>query len=114
MPTLYTRKFDLKESLSEQEVIDYWRFSMEELVPAILAVKGVRSMKIWSGSGALRADLISQAELDDAGVYERLLLDSRTRQSNAKAYHSIDMRTATQSFRREITPELVRALSGQK
>ena len=112
MPTLYTRKLDLKESLTEQEVIDYWRVSMKELVPAVLAVKGVRSIKVWSGSGALRADLIAQIELDDAGVYERLLLE--TRQANAKAYLGIDMRTSTQSFRREITPELVRALSGQK
>lgn len=114
MPTLYTRRFDLKESLTEQEVIDFWRFSVEELMPSALAVKGVRSMKVYSGAGALRADIIVQLEMDDAGVYERYLLDPVARKANAKGYSSIDMRTSTQSFRREITPELVRALSGQK
>ena len=114
MPTLYTRKFDLKESLTEKEVVDYWKFAMDELVPAVLAVKGVRSIRLWSGAGGLRADLISQVEMDHAGVYEQAIMDLRSGQANAKAYYSIDMRTSTQSFRREITPELVRALSGQK
>lgn len=114
MATLYTRRFDLKESLTEKEVIDYWRFTIDELIPAALAVKGVRSVKLWSGAGALRADIVGHIELDDAGVYERFLLDAAARRANAKAYLSLDMRTSTQTFRREITPELVRALSGQK
>ena len=34
MPTLYTRTFNLKDSLSDAEVLDQWRFLMEEVVPA--------------------------------------------------------------------------------
>ena len=33
MPTLYKRTFNLKDSLSDTEVLDDWRF-MEEVLPA--------------------------------------------------------------------------------
>ena len=50
------------------------------------------------------------AEFEDAGVYERLLVDPRTRKLNARAYAATDMTTSTQTWLREITPELVQAM----
>jgi len=50
-------------------------------------------------------------EMDDAGVYERILADPQVRPFIARAYAGLDMKTTTQVFRREMTPELIRALS---
>ena len=111
MATLYTRTFNLKDSLSDAEVLEVWKFTMEELVPALLEVSGVRSVKFYSGAGALRADLIGLVEMDDAAGYERLLLDSQVRKHLGRLYGSWDLKTAGQSFRREVTAELIRALS---
>ncbi|MGH7797395.1 MAG: hypothetical protein ACREQ2_21265 [Candidatus Binatia bacterium] len=71
MPTLYTRTFHLKDSLSDAEVLDQWRFLMEEVVPAVQKVRGTRAAKVYSGAGALRADITLFWEMDDASVYER-------------------------------------------
>ena len=73
---------------------------------------GVRSVKVYSGAGGLRADIRYVFEMDDAGVYERLLADPPLRPLIAKTYAAWDMNTATQTFLREVTPELIRALSG--
>ena len=45
MATLYIRRFNLKTSLSESEVLDNWKFYAEEMWPAIREVEGVRSVK---------------------------------------------------------------------
>ena len=112
MSTLYTRTFDLKESLSDAEVSDFWRLCVDELVPACEKFDGTRSMKLFSGVGALRADLTVAWEMDDASVYERALHNPDLRALIGKFYAAIDMRRTDQRFQREITPELVHALSG--
>ena len=111
MPTLYVRRVNLKDSLSDAEVVAYWKFFQEAFIPAVMKVPGIRSVKLYSGAGGLRADIVGLIEMDDAGVYERLLADPQLRPLIAKAYAAWDMKTATQMFRREMTPELIRALS---
>ena len=49
--------------------------------------------------------------MDDAGVYERLLVDPQVRLLIAKVYAAWDMSTASQTFLWEVTPELIRVLS---
>jgi hypothetical protein len=112
MPTVYVRRVNLKETLSDAEVTAYWKFTLEDVVPALLNVPGIRSVKIYSGAGGLRADLRYVFEMDDAGAYERLLADPQLRPLIAKTYAAWDMRTASQMFVREVTPEFIRALSG--
>lgn len=111
MPTTYVRRVNLKESLSDTEVVAYWRFLMEEAVPVMKKVSGVRSIKLYSGAGGLRADIRAVIEMDDAGVYERLLVDPQVRPLIGKVYGPWNMTTASQLFLREVTPELIRALS---
>ena len=77
MPTAYVRRVSLKASLSDAEVAAYWKFTMEEVVPALQRVPGMRSVKVYSGAGGLRADIRYVFEMDDAGVYERLLADAQ-------------------------------------
>ena len=112
MTTLYTRTWDLKESMSDTEVNEFWRLCVDEMIPAVEKIDGTRSVKIYSGSGALRADLTIAWEMDDASVYEKALHNPELRAVIGKFYASIDMRTTDQRFQREITPELVHALSG--
>jgi hypothetical protein len=50
VPTAYVRRVSLKTSLSDAEVAAYWKFTMEEVVPAIQRVPGMRSVKVYSGS----------------------------------------------------------------
>jgi hypothetical protein len=76
-----------------------------------MKVSGIRSVKFYSGAGALRADLSVLAEMDDASAYERLLVDAEVRKRLGRLYGAWDLTTAGQSFRREVTPELIRALS---
>jgi hypothetical protein len=111
MPTLYVRQVNLKDALSDAEVVAYWKFVQEKFVPAAMKVPGTRSFKMYSGAGGLRADILVLVEMDDAGVYERWLADPVVRSMIAKVYSTWDMKTATQVFRREVTPELTRALS---
>jgi len=49
--------------------------------------------------------------MDHAGVYDNLLHDPSLHEHVAKLYAAIDFKTSTQLFVREVTPELVRALS---
>ncbi len=113
MTTLYTRTFDLKDSLSDAEVIEHWRFLTEEVIPAIQSYPGTRSAKAYSGAGALRADISFMWEMDDAGVYEKALLDADLRGMITKIYSEWDLKTAGQSFRREVTAELIQAIGGK-
>lgn len=114
MATLYTRTFNLKDSLTDAEVVEHWRFLMEELVPAVNKFRGTRSAKAYSGAGALRADITFQWEMDDAGVYEKALVDPNLRKMIAKVYSAWDLKAAGQSFRREVTAELLQALSSKQ
>ena len=111
MPTVYARRFDLKASLTDSEVAAFWKYAVDEFLPACLKANGVRTAKFYSGAGALRADLRVVLELDNAGVYENLLRDPSLHDHVAKLYAAIDFKTSTQLFVREVTPELVRALS---
>ena len=111
MPTLYVRRVSLKDALSDAEVAAYWKFTMEEVLPALQKVPGMCSVKMYSGAGGLRADIRYVFELDDAGVYERMLTTRDLQPLVAKTYAAWDMSTASQSFLREVTPELIRALS---
>jgi hypothetical protein len=111
MPTLYTRRFNLKDSLSDQEVVGHWQWLLGEFTQVVAKVSGVRSVKFYSRHGALRADLAIAAELDDAAVYERLLVDADVRKLLGRFYGAIDLKTSEQAFRREVTRELINALS---
>ena len=111
MGTLYVRSINIKDSLSDGQVLEEWKFWMDEILPAIERVDGVRSVKFYSGAGALRAQLRVAIDMDDAAVYERMLLDSNVRQLLGRAYSAWDLNTSTQTFLREVTPELIAALS---
>ena len=112
MATRYVRTVNLKDSLSDEEVVEYWRFFLNELIPAAEKVEGVQSARAFSGAGGLRAQITFELDMDDAAAYERILVDPTVGKLNARAYTALDMKSATQSFLREITPELVGALSG--
>ena len=111
MTTLYTRTLNFKDSLSDGEVLEQWQYIMDEVIPAIRNINGTQSVKIYSGAGALRADITLHWEMDDASVYERALLDPELRKHFGKVYGAWDMKTAGQSFRREVTADLIKALS---
>ena len=48
MSSTYVRRFNLKGSLSDKQVGDFWKLLLGELEPAIQKVKGVKSCKIYS------------------------------------------------------------------
>jgi len=50
-------------------------------------------------------------DMEDASVYERAVVDPVLRKLLGRFYGAIDLKTAGQSFRREVTAELIRALS---
>jgi hypothetical protein len=111
MASPYVRRFNLKGSLSDQQVGDFWRFLLSEFVPAIQKVKGVTACKVYSGAGALRADIRLVADMDHAGVYEGLLRDSTISPLLGTFYGAMDLTTSTQMFIREVTADLLKALS---
>ena len=113
MATLYTRTFDLKDSLSDAEVLEHWRLLTEDLIPAIQKFPGTVSAKAFSGAGALRADISFLWEMDDASVYEKALHDADLSGMISKAYKAWDLTTADQTFRREVTAELIQAIGGK-
>jgi hypothetical protein len=94
--------------LSDTDVIEYWRFLTDEFLPLIQKAKGVHAVKYYSGAGALRADLRIVIDMDHAGVYESLLVDAELRQRLGRFYGAIELSTSTQTFFREVTPELVK------
>ena len=111
MSSTYVRRFNLKSSLTDQQVNDFWKLLMGEFVPALQKVEGVRSCKMYSGAGALRADIRLVAEMDHAGVYEALLRDPAVSKQLGAFYGAMDLTTSTQMFIREVTPDLLKALS---
>ena len=111
MPTASVRRVHLKASLRDAEVAAYWQFTMEEVLPALQRVPGMRSVKMYAGAGGLRADIRSGFEMDDAGVYERRLAKAQLRPLMATTSAAWDMATARQTCVRAVTPELSRALS---
>ena len=70
MPTAYVRRVSLKSSLSDAEVAAYWRFTMEEVLPAIQRVPGIRSAKVYSGAGCRlggTSGLTARSTQEDSG-----------------------------------------------
>ena len=111
MASTYVRRINLKDSLSDKQVAEYWHFLLSEFLPAIQKVKGVRASKAYSGAGALRADIRLVLDMDDAGVHESLLREPSLHKMLGTFYNAIDLKTSTQMFIREITPDLLKALS---
>ena len=48
---------------------------MQEVLPAVQQVRGTRSVKVYSGAEALRADITILWDMEDASVYERAVVD---------------------------------------
>ena len=111
MATRYIRTFSFKDSLSDAQIWEEWKYIFDQVVPALKKVSGVRDCKIYAGAGALRASLTVTIDMDDAGVYERALADPAVRSLLGRMYGAWDLKTATQAFRREVTPQLIQALS---
>jgi hypothetical protein len=111
MASRYVRRFDLKASLTDQEVVSFWKFLLAEFLPAIQKVSGVTDSKVYSGAGALRADIRLAVDMDHAGVYEGLLRDPTITPLLGTFYGAMDLTTSTQMFIREVTPDLLKALS---
>jgi hypothetical protein len=111
MTSTYVRRFNLKSSLSDKQVGEFWQFLVGEFVPAIQKVKGVNSARVYSGAGALRADIRLVADMDHAGVYDSLLREPILSKHLGFFYGAMDLETSTQMFIREVTPDLLKALS---
>jgi hypothetical protein len=111
MATRYVRQYSLKDSLTDKQVAEFWKASLNELMPAIGKVKGVQSVRTFSGAGALRADITAVIDMDDASVYEAMLRDPAVIKAIGAFYGAIDLKTSTQKFVREVTPDLLKALS---
>ena len=111
MASTYVRRFNLKDSLSDKQVSDSWKHLLGEFIPAVQKVKGVKSCKVYSGAGVLRADIRLVAEMDHAGVYEALLREPTVSKQLGTFYGAMDLTTSTQMFIREVTPDLLKALS---
>jgi len=86
MPTAYVRRVSLKASLSDAEVVAYWRFLQEEFLPVALRVPGMRSVKLYSGAGGLRANIRYVFGMEDASVYERMIATRKLQHVVAKTY----------------------------
>ena len=89
----------------------FWKLLLGEFPPAIKKVRGVNSVKVYSGAGALRADIRFVAEMDNAGVYEGLLREPTIGQQLGTFYRAMDLTTSSQMFIREVTPDLLKVLS---
>jgi hypothetical protein len=111
MTTLYIRTFSFKESLSDEAALSELAFFMNEVVPAIRDSPSVRSAKVYSGAGALRSRLELLVEMDTAAGYEEMLLDPAMRRLLGRLYGAWDLSNSTQTFLREVTPDLLSALS---
>jgi hypothetical protein len=112
MATRYIRNFSFKDSLTDAEVLEELKFFLEQVAPAIAKVPGVRAVNLFSGAGALRADLTISLDMDNAGVYESALVSAELRGMLGRMYGAWDMKSSSQTFRREVTPQLIQALSG--
>ena len=48
MASTYVRRFNLKSSLTDKHVGDFWKFLLSEFVPALQKPAGVNSVKVYS------------------------------------------------------------------
>ena len=111
MTTLYVRTFSFKESMSDEDALNELKFFMNKVIPTIRNSSGICSAKVYSGAGALRSQLKLVVEMDDASGYEQMLLDPDIRKLLGRLYGTWDLKESTQSFFRELTPDLISALS---
>ena len=111
MASTYVRRFNPKDSLTDKQVGDFWKFLLGEFVPAVQKTKGVQATKVYSGAGALRADIRLVLDMDHAGIYEGLLREPTISKQLGTFYGALDLTTSTQTFIREVTPDLLKALS---
>ena len=111
MASTYVRRFNLKDQLSDKQVGEFWKFLLGDFLPPITKAKGVKSARLYSGAGALRADIRIVLEMDHAGIYEGLLREPALSKHLGTFYGAIDLKTSTQMFIREVTPDLLKALS---
>ena len=111
MASTYVRRFNLKDSLNDKQVEGFWNFLLSEFVPALQQPPGVKSVKVYSGAGALRADIRLVLDMDHAGIYEGLLREPTISRKLGTFYGAIDLTTSTQTLIREVTPDLLKALS---
>lgn len=111
MSTMYIRNFSFRDSLSDEEAFEELKFLTNEVIPAIEKADSVKSVKLYSGAGALRAQLQLMVEMENAAGYEHLLTIPDVRAKLGRLYKSWDLNTATQNFVREVTSDLLGALS---
>ncbi len=111
MASTYVRRFNLKDSLNDKQVAEFWNFLLSKFVPAFQKPAGVKSVKVYSGAGALRADIRLVLDMDHAGIYEGLLREPAISRLLGTFYGAMDLTTSTQTFIREVTPDLLKALS---
>jgi hypothetical protein len=79
-------------------------------VPSPQKPVGVNAVKVYSGAGALRADIRLVLDMDHAGIYEGLLREPAISRQLGTFYGPLDLPTSTQTFNREATPDLLKAL----
>jgi hypothetical protein len=103
MAVTYIRRFNLKDGLDDAEVAAFWKVMLEELVPALARLGGTRSVRFYSGAGALRADLRMVWDIDHAGVCEQALQDPGVQPLISRLYRDIDLKTSTHTVLREVT-----------
>jgi hypothetical protein len=97
--------------LSNTQVADFWKFLLSEFIPALQKPSGVNSVKVYSDAGALRADIRLVLDMEHAGIYEGLLREPSISKQLGTFYGAMDLTTSTQTFIREVTPDLLKALS---
>ena len=97
--------------MSDEAALDEITFFINEVIPAIRNSPSVRSAKVYSEAGALRSQLELLVEMDDAAGYEKMLLDPTIRRLLGRLYGAWDLSKSTQTFMREVTPDLLSALS---
>jgi hypothetical protein len=114
MPTAPVRRVHIQAALRDAEVAAYGQLTLDEVLPALPRVPGMRAVEMDAGAGGLRAALRSVFEMEDAGVYERLLAEAPWRPLIATTSAAWDMATASQTGVRAVTSELIRALSSTR
>ena len=67
MPAVSVRRVYIKDAWSNAAVVTCWQFLLDEVLPTMQRVSGVRSTLAYAGAG----DLCFGCVLDDTGVSER-------------------------------------------
>jgi hypothetical protein len=111
MATVYARRFNLKDSLTDGEVAEFWKYAVDEFLPACLEANGVRDAKFYSGLADFARICESCSKWTMRGCTKTFFVILYYMNNVAKFYAAMDFKTSTQLFAREVTPQLVRALT---